>query len=125
MNLKELKAKSPADLLAFAEELQIENASVLRKQDMMFAILKQQAENDVPIYGSGVLAASLFGCEQGFAGPTDQTNPAAKDTIVTPLRRDRSFSGSVAAYNTPQRRPGHRDGEVAKNGAGTELYDHV
>jgi transcription termination factor Rho len=55
MNLEELKAKTPADLLAFAEELQIENASALRKQDMMFAILKQMAENDVPISGSGVL----------------------------------------------------------------------
>ena len=55
MNLQELKAKTPADLLAFAEELLIENASTLRKQDMMFAILKQMAENDVPISGSGVL----------------------------------------------------------------------
>ena len=55
MNLQELKAKTPADLLSFAEELQIENASTLRKQDMMFAILKQMAENDVPISGSGVL----------------------------------------------------------------------
>ena len=40
MHLQELKAKSPADLLAYAEELEIENASTLRKQDMMFAILK-------------------------------------------------------------------------------------
>ena len=55
MNLQELKTKTPADLLAFAEELQIENASTLRKQDMMFAILKQMAENEVPISGSGVL----------------------------------------------------------------------
>jgi transcription termination factor Rho len=55
MNLEELKAKSPADLLAFAEELDIENASALRKQDMMFAILKKMAENDVTISGSGVL----------------------------------------------------------------------
>ena len=55
MNLEELKAKTPADLLAFAEELDIENASALRKQDMMFAILKKMAENDVPISGSGVL----------------------------------------------------------------------
>ncbi|MEE8499176.1 MAG: transcription termination factor Rho [Kiloniellales bacterium] len=55
MNLQELKTKTPADLLAFAEELQIENASALRKQDMMFAILKQMAENDVPISGAGVL----------------------------------------------------------------------
>ncbi|WP_313901729.1 Rho termination factor N-terminal domain-containing protein, partial [Leclercia adecarboxylata] len=49
MNLQELKKKSPSELLSFAEELQIENASSLRKQDMMFAILKQLAENDVPI----------------------------------------------------------------------------
>ncbi len=55
MNLQELKAKTPADLLSFAENLEIENASSLRKQDMMFAILKQMAENDVPISGSGVL----------------------------------------------------------------------
>lgn len=55
MNLQELKAKTPAELLAFAEELQIENAGTLRKQDMMFAILKQLADNDVPIYGEGVL----------------------------------------------------------------------
>ncbi len=55
MNLEELKAKTPADLLSFAEELQIDNASTLRKQDMMFAILKQMAENDVPISGAGVL----------------------------------------------------------------------
>ncbi len=55
MNLQELKTKTPADLLAFAEELEIENASTLRKQDMMFAILKQMAENEVPISGAGVL----------------------------------------------------------------------
>ena len=54
MHLQELKAKSPADLLAYAEELEIENASTLRKQDMMFAILKQLADNEVAIYGSGV-----------------------------------------------------------------------
>ena len=43
MHLKELKLKSAADLLAYAEELEIENASALRTQDMMFAILKQLA----------------------------------------------------------------------------------
>src|SRR5262249_25789043 len=55
MNLQELKRKTPAELLAFAEELEIENASTLRKQDMLFAILKQLAENEVPISGDGVL----------------------------------------------------------------------
>ncbi len=55
MHLQELKKKTPAELLNFAEELQIENASTLRKQDMLFAILKQLADNDTPIYGDGVL----------------------------------------------------------------------
>ena len=55
MNLQELKTKPPLDLLAYAEELEIENASSLRKQDMMFAILKQLADNDVAIFGTGVL----------------------------------------------------------------------
>jgi transcription termination factor Rho len=55
MHLQELKVKSPAELLAFAEELQIENAHALRKQDMMFAILKKLAEDNIAIYGDGVL----------------------------------------------------------------------
>jgi transcription termination factor Rho len=55
MNLQDLKHKSPGELLEFAESLQIENASTLRRQDMMFAILKQLAENDTAIHGDGVL----------------------------------------------------------------------
>ena len=44
MHLKELKAKNPSDLLSYAESLDIENASTMRKQDMMFACLKKLAE---------------------------------------------------------------------------------
>ena len=55
MHLAELKAKAPADLLSLAESLNIENASSLRKQDMMFAILKNLADNDQAIYGEGTL----------------------------------------------------------------------
>ncbi len=44
MNLLELKKKAPSDLLLFAEELNVENASNMRKQDIMFAILKVLAE---------------------------------------------------------------------------------
>ncbi len=55
MHLSELKLKPPAELLAFAEELAIENASNLRRQDMMFAILKVLAEKDTTIEGDGVL----------------------------------------------------------------------
>jgi transcription termination factor Rho len=83
MNLQELKAKSPADLLAYAEELQIENASSLRKQDMMFAILKQLAENDVPIYGSGVLEILQDGF--GFLrSPEANYLPGPDDIYVSP-----------------------------------------
>ena len=53
MNLQELKQKSPTQLLEYAEQLEVENASTLRKQDMMFAILKQLAENGDEISGGG------------------------------------------------------------------------
>ncbi len=55
MHLQDLKTKSPQDLLAYAEDLDIENASQLRKQDMMLAILKELTQQDVPIHGGGVL----------------------------------------------------------------------
>lgn len=55
LSLAELKAKSPANLLATAEELEIENASTMRKGDMMFAILKEMAEDGVEISGDGVV----------------------------------------------------------------------
>ncbi|MBP2293868.1 transcription termination factor Rho [Azospirillum rugosum] len=83
MHLQELKCKSPAELLAFAEELQIENASTLRKQDMMFAILKQLAENDVPIFGDGVLEVLQDGF--GFLrSPEANYLPGPDDIYVSP-----------------------------------------
>ncbi|MDR3439604.1 transcription termination factor Rho [Telmatospirillum sp.] len=83
MNLQELKAKTPAELLAYAEELQIENASTLRKQDMMFAILKQLAENDTPIYGDGVLEILQDGF--GFLrSPEANYLPGPDDIYVSP-----------------------------------------
>ncbi len=83
MNLQELKQKSPADLLTYAEELQIENASTLRKQDMMFAILKQLAENDVVISGNGVLEVLQDGF--GFLrSPEANYLPGPDDIYVSP-----------------------------------------
>jgi transcription termination factor Rho len=83
MHLQELKAKSPSDLLAFAEELQIENASLLRKQDMMFAILKQLADNEVAIYGAGVLETLQDGF--GFLrSPEANYLPGPDDIYVSP-----------------------------------------
>ncbi|MBV9523328.1 MAG: transcription termination factor Rho [Alphaproteobacteria bacterium] len=83
MNLQELKKKTPAELLGFAEELQIENASSLRKQDMMFAILKQLAENEVAIYGDGVLEILQDGF--GFLrSPEANYLPGPDDIYVSP-----------------------------------------
>ena len=83
MNLQELKQKSPADLLAYAEDLQIENASSLRKQDMMFAILKQLAQNNTPIFGDGVLETLQDGF--GFLrSPESNYLPGPDDIYVSP-----------------------------------------
>ncbi len=83
MKLQELKTKSPADLLSYAEELKIENASSLRKQDMVFAILKQLAENDTPIFGDGVLEILQDGF--GFLrSPEANYLPGPDDIYVSP-----------------------------------------
>ncbi len=83
MNLQDLKTKSPQDLLAFGEELGIENCSAMRKQDMMFAILKQLAEQNVPISGSGVLEVLQDGF--GFLrSPEENYLPGPDDIYVSP-----------------------------------------
>jgi transcription termination factor Rho len=89
MNLQELKRKTPAELLAFAEELEIENASSLRKQDMLFAILKQLAENDVPIYGDGVLEVLPDGF--GFLRSPEANYLAGPDDIYVSPSQVRRF----------------------------------
>ncbi|WP_174292112.1 transcription termination factor Rho [Sphingomonas bacterium] len=55
MHLKELKKKTPAELVSMAEEIGVEGASTLRKQDLLFAILKVQAENGDQIMGEGTI----------------------------------------------------------------------
>ena len=89
MNLQELKTKSPTDLLAYAEELRIENASSLRKQDMMFAILKQLADNDTPISGSGALEILQDGF--GFLRSPEANYLPGPDDIYTPPSQVRRF----------------------------------
>ncbi|MGE0119320.1 MAG: transcription termination factor Rho [Dongiaceae bacterium] len=109
MNLQELKRKTPADLLAFAEELQIENASNLRKQDMMFAILKQLAENDQAIYGDGVLEILQDGF--GFLrSPEANYLPGPDDIYVSPsqvrrfgLRTGDTVEGQIRAPKEGER----------------------
>ncbi|MFA5592999.1 MAG: transcription termination factor Rho [Micavibrio sp.] len=96
MNLQELKTRSPAELLAFAEELGVENCASLRKQDMMFAILKSLAEEGVPITGSGVLEVLQDGF--GFLrAPEENYLPGPDDIYVSPsqVRRFGLRTGDV------------------------------
>jgi len=109
MHLQELKKKTPAELLAFAEELEIENASTLRKQDMMFAILKQLADNDTPIYGDGVLEILQDGF--GFLrSPEANYLPGPDDIYVSPsqvrrfgLRTGDTVEGQIRAPKDGER----------------------
>ncbi len=109
MHLSELKAKSPADLLSFAEELQIENASSLRKQDIMFAILKQLAENEQAIYGEGTLEILSDGF--GFLrSPQANFLPGPDDIYVSPaqvrrfgLRTGDTVEGQIRAPKDGER----------------------
>jgi transcription termination factor Rho len=109
MHLSELKAKSPADLLAFAESLQIENASSLRKQDIMFAILKSLADNEQAIYGDGTLEILPDGF--GFLrSPQANYLPGPDDIYVSPaqvrrfaLRTGDTVEGQIRAPKEGER----------------------
>ena len=89
MNLSELKRRSPAELLEYAEELGIENASTLRKPDLVFATLKRLAESGVPIYGEGVLEILQDGF--GFLRTPDVNYLAGPDDIYVSPSQIRRF----------------------------------
>ncbi len=97
MKLQDLKNKKPADLLAFAEELEIENASSMRKQDMLFAILKELADREVEITGQGVVEILQDGF--GFLrSPESNYLPGPDDIYVSPsqIRRFGLRTGDTA-----------------------------
>ncbi|HCH71435.1 MAG TPA: transcription termination factor Rho, partial [Ochrobactrum sp.] len=88
MKLQELKNKTPVELLAFAETLEVENASAMRKQELMFAILKKLAAQDVEIIGEGVVEVLQDGF--GFLRSADANYlPGPDDIYISPsqLRR--------------------------------------
>ncbi|SHH15622.1 transcription termination factor Rho [Cognatiyoonia sediminum] len=101
LNLSDLKAQSPKDLLSLAEELEIENASTMRKGDMMFAILKERADDEWIIGGDGVLEVVQDGF--GFLrSPEANYLPGPDDIYVSPdmirkfsLRTGDSVSGVI------------------------------
>ena len=109
MSLQDLKEKSPADLLAFAEQFDIENANAMRKQDMMFAILKASAEEGLEIFGSGTLEVVQDGF--GFLrSPEANYLPGPDDIYVSPsqirkfgLRTGDTVDGGIRAPREGER----------------------
>jgi len=109
LNLADLKAKSPKDLLAMAEELEIENASTMRKGDMMFAILRERADEDWVIGGDGVLEVLQDGF--GFLrSPEANYLPGPDDIYVSPemirqysLRTGDTVEGVIKEPNDNER----------------------
>ena len=109
MSLQELKEKSPAELVELAESLDIENASSLRKQGMMFAILKALADEGAEIYGGGTLEVLQDGF--GFLrAPESNYLPGPDDIYVSPsqirrfgLRTGDTVEGEIRAPRDNER----------------------
>jgi transcription termination factor Rho len=109
MSLQELKEKTPTDLLAFAESLEIENANAMRKQDMMFGILKALADEGVEIFGGGTMEVLPDGF--GFLrSPEANYLPGPDDIYVSPsqirkfgLRTGDSVEGAIRAPREGER----------------------
>ncbi|KOF15503.1 transcription termination factor Rho [Ensifer adhaerens] len=90
MKLQELKNKTPTDLLAVAEELEVENASTMRKQELMFAILKMLAAQDIEIIGEGVVEVLQDGF--GFLRSANANYLPGPDDIYISPSQIRRFS---------------------------------
>lgn len=90
MKLQDLKAKTPTELVSFAEGLEVENASTMRKQELMFAILKNLAEQDVEIIGEGVVEVLQDGF--GFLRSASANYLPGPDDIYISPSQIRRFS---------------------------------
>ena len=108
MKLQDLKSKTPPELLAFAEEQEIENASTMRKQELMFAILKQLATKEIDIIGEGVVEVLSDGF--GFLrSPEANYLPGPDDIYVSPSQIRRFGLRTGDTVDGQIRRP--KDGE--------------
>ena len=109
MNLQELKSKKPAELISEAEKLGIENPSTLRKQDLLFAILKKLAEKNEQITATGVLEVLQDGF--GFLRAIESNYlPGPDDIYVSPsqirrfgLRTGDSVEGEIRGPKDAER----------------------
>src|SRR6201996_7271330 len=90
IKLQDLKSKTPAELVSFAEENGVENASTMRKQELMFAILKQLAAAETDIVGEGVVEVLSDGF--GFLRSPDANYLPGPDDIYVSPSQIRRFS---------------------------------
>ncbi len=90
MKLQDFKNKKPIDLIAFAESLDVENASVMRKQELMFSILKKLAAQDIEIIGDGVVEVLQDGF--GFLRSANANYLPGPDDIYISPSQIRRFS---------------------------------
>ena len=108
VKLQDLKSKTPTELLAFAEEVEVENASTMRKQELMFAILKQLAAKDVEIIGAGTVEVLQDGF--GFLRSSDSNYlPGPDDIYISPTQIRRFGLRTGDTVEGPIRGP--KDGE--------------
>jgi len=111
MSLADLKAKKPSDILKVAEELEIENASTMRKGEMMFSVLKELAEDGVEISGDGVLEILQDGF--GFLRSPEANYLAGPDDIYVSPEMIRKFSSRTGeAVEGEQERPDRVGGKI-------------
>ncbi len=103
MNVVELKAKAMSDLTTLAEGLNVENAAGMRKQDLIFAILKAQTENQGKIYAEGVLETLPDGF--GFLRAPDQNYLAGPDDVYVSPSQIRRFGLRTGDTVSGQIRP--------------------
>jgi len=109
MKLEDLKLKSPTELLSFAEEVGVENASTMRKQELMFATLKQLAGKEVEITGIGVVEVLQDGF--GFLRSPDANYlPGPDDIYISPsqIRRFALRSGDTVEGQIRSPKEGER-----------------
>ena len=109
MKLEELKVKTPAELLSFAEESGVENASTMRKQELMFATLKELADKEIEIIGTGVVEVLQDGF--GFLRSPDANYlPGPDDIYVSPsqIRRFALRSGDTVEGQIRSPKEGER-----------------
>ncbi|KQT58627.1 transcription termination factor Rho [Methylobacterium sp. Leaf456] len=108
VRLQDLKSKSPTELTAFAEEVEVENASTMRKQELMFAILKQLAANETEIIGAGTVEVLQDGF--GFLRSNDSNYlPGPDDIYISPTQIRRFGLRTGDTVEGPIRGP--KDGE--------------